>query len=60
MQSALILINTETGKDDEVCRTIRKIPGVKEVYTVYGLFDIVVKAEAESTSALQEIVFNKN
>jgi DNA-binding Lrp family transcriptional regulator len=59
MSSAIVLINTEIGTESEVINALSKIEGVKEVYEVYGMYDIIVKVEAPSHEALRELVINK-
>ncbi len=59
MPAALILINTEIGSESDVMNALSKIDGVKEIYEVYGMYDIVVKVEAETHEALRELVINK-
>jgi DNA-binding Lrp family transcriptional regulator len=56
MPLSVVLINTEIGSEDEVVSELRKIGNVKESYTVYGVYDIVAKVEAESMDKLKEIV----
>ena len=56
MPVAIVLINAEIGSEDEVVRELRKLGNVKESYTVYGVYDIVAKVEAESMDKLKEIV----
>jgi len=57
--TAIILINTEIGSEDEVAQILSRMDGVKEVYEVYGIYDIVVKVEAQTHDALRDIVINK-
>jgi DNA-binding Lrp family transcriptional regulator len=52
---AFILINAELGKED----TVRALPEVKEAYMVYGVYDIIIKVEAETTQAIKDTVFSK-
>ncbi|MCD6324166.1 MAG: Lrp/AsnC ligand binding domain-containing protein [Desulfurococcales archaeon] len=59
MSSAIVLINTEIGAESEVINALSKIDGVKEIYEVYGMYDIVIKVEAPSHEALRELVINK-
>ncbi len=35
---------------------LRKIDAVKEVFIVYGVYDVIVKVEADSMDKLKEIV----
>jgi len=56
MPLAFVLINTETGFMDEVLKSLSKIEGVKEAYSVYGVYDIIAKVEAKTMDELKEIV----
>lgn len=53
---AFVLINTEIGSENEVLKTLKKVSGVKEAYSVYGVYDIVAKIEAETMDKLKEMV----
>ncbi len=59
MPIAIVLINTEIGAENEVAQILSKMEGVKEVYEVYGIYDVVVKVEAPTHEALREIIINK-
>jgi len=54
--TAFVLINTETGFMDEVLKELEKIEGVKEAYTVYGVYDIIAKVEANTMDGIKDIV----
>lgn len=56
MPAAFVLINAEIGAEADVLQSLKKIEGVDEAYTVYGVYDIVTKIKAESMDALKEIV----
>ncbi|HDM88991.1 Lrp/AsnC family transcriptional regulator [Candidatus Bathyarchaeota archaeon] len=56
MPTAFVLINTETGFMDEVLKELEKIEGVKEAYTVYGVYDIIAKVEANTMDGIKDIV----
>ena len=56
MAIAFVLINTETGSEQEVLDELRKIDAVKESYLVYGVYDIVAKVGADTMDKLKEIV----
>ena len=56
MPLAIVLINAEIGSEEEVVSELRKVGNVKESYTVYGVYDIVAKVEADSMDKLKEIV----
>jgi len=53
---AFVLINTETGFMGDVLKALGKIEGVKEAYSVYGVYDIIAKVEAETMDGLKDIV----
>ncbi|MCD6428475.1 MAG: Lrp/AsnC ligand binding domain-containing protein [Desulfurococcales archaeon] len=59
MPAAIILINTEIGTESEVVEALTKIEGVKEIYEVYGMYDIVAVVEAKTHESLRELVINK-
>ncbi len=56
MAMAFVLINTETGSEQEVLDELRKIDAVKESYLVYGVYDIVAKVGADTMDKLKEII----
>lgn len=56
MSSSYVLINTETGFEDEVLKELKKMPNIKEAYVVYGVYDIVAKLEADDMNKLKELV----
>jgi len=56
MLAAFVLINTESGSEGEVLRSLREIEGVKEAYGVYGVYDVIAKIEANSMDELKDIV----
>lgn len=56
MPIAFVLINAEIGSEGEVLNELRKVEGVEEAYSVYGVYDIVAKVRAESMEKLKDIV----
>ena len=56
MPKAYVLITTETGAADSVIESLQKIGAVKEIYMVYGVYDIVATVKAETMDKLREIV----
>ncbi|MHB8566952.1 MAG: Lrp/AsnC ligand binding domain-containing protein [Nitrososphaerales archaeon] len=53
---AFVLINTDLGAELDVTNHIRGIPNVVEVHTVYGMYDIVAKIEAQSLAEVKETI----
>ncbi len=56
MAVAIVLINTDIGKETEVFERLKKVPNVREAYITYGTFDIVVKIEANNLNELNNII----
>ncbi|MEM1538614.1 MAG: Lrp/AsnC ligand binding domain-containing protein [Candidatus Nezhaarchaeales archaeon] len=56
---AFVLINSETGAEEEVLKELVKVDEVKEAYSVYGVYDIIVKVEAPDLDKLKEVVHSK-
>jgi DNA-binding Lrp family transcriptional regulator len=53
---AYVLINTEIGCIPEVLTAIQKVKNVTEAHSVYGVYDIVAKIEAENMGKLKDVV----
>ena len=58
MASAIVLINTDAGGEDEVFEKLKNMSEVTEVHVVYGVYDVVVKVEADSMDKLKDFVTN--
>jgi len=59
MPKAFVLINVESGSEEEVLEEIKKIKGVEEAYYSYGVYDIIAKVRADSMEKLRETVTRK-
>ena len=59
MPSAYVLINVESGGEDEVLTSLKKISNVEESYFSYGVYDVIAKVKAESMEKLKEMVTTK-
>ena len=55
MVTAFVLINAETGAEEEIIAALKKMSGVVEVYFVYGVYDIVTRIESDSMKELKEV-----
>lgn len=53
------LARVEPAKDLKVYDLVKQLPGVKEVITTYGEYDMIIKVEVESLDKLDDFVFNK-
>jgi len=59
MHSAFVLMNAELGKETQIVNELEKIPNVKEVYPVYGVYDVMMVIESDSMEALRETITSK-
>ncbi|RJS88737.1 Lrp/AsnC family transcriptional regulator [Candidatus Bathyarchaeota archaeon] len=59
MPMAFVLINVEIGGEEEVMKNLRQIEEVKEAYLLFGVYDIIVKVEAEDRQRVEEIIIWK-
>ena len=59
MPKAFVLINVESGSEEEVVKELKRIPGVEEAYFSYGVYDIIAKINADSMESLKDMVTRK-
>ncbi len=53
---AFVLINADLGAEEDLLKKLREIPNVKEVYVVYGVYDIVARVEADTMEKVKETI----
>jgi DNA-binding Lrp family transcriptional regulator len=56
MPRAFVLINVESGSEDDVLKELKTVEGVKEAYFSYGVYDIITKINADTMDKLKELV----
>lgn len=56
MPKAFVLMNAELGSEDSLVSDLRKLDSVKEVYQVYGVYDIVAQVEADAMEKVKETI----
>ena len=57
VEKAFVLINTNDCTDDDLILTqLKKIDGISEAYKVSGIYNILVKVEAETTDKVVIVV----
>lgn len=56
---AYVLLNTELGKEPEVIKAMKGAKEVMNIYSLYGIYDIIVEVEAETMEKVKEVVFNR-
>jgi len=64
LPTAFILLNSDLGSDQEIVTKIKEILNVEkglkfDVQGVYGIYDIVVKIEADNADHLRSVITNK-
>ncbi|MDX1612666.1 MAG: Lrp/AsnC ligand binding domain-containing protein [Candidatus Promineifilaceae bacterium] len=59
MVSAVVLLNVERGRINEVAETLAELAGVSEVYSVGGRYDLVAIIRVSNNDALAELVTNR-
>jgi DNA-binding Lrp family transcriptional regulator len=53
---AFVLINTEAGLEKLVHEEIKSLEGVKDVYDLYGEYDLMVVVEQDNDKDVAEVV----
>ena len=56
MPIAFVLINAKIDAMEKVLKALENVESVKEAYSVFGVYDVVVKVEAESMDKIKDLV----
>lgn len=56
MVIAFVLISCDLGTEDNVISGLKAIEGIKEIFVTFGVYDILVKAEAENFETLRDTI----
>ena len=56
MPVAFVLINAEIDAMEKVLKALENVESVKEAYSVFGVYDVVVKVEADSMDKIKDLV----
>ncbi|MCE4612288.1 MAG: Lrp/AsnC ligand binding domain-containing protein [Desulfurococcales archaeon] len=56
---AVVLVNTDVGKENDIFNKLIEFPEVREVYMVYGIYDIIVIVEASTMDDLRSLITEK-
>ena len=51
-----MLVNCDLGTIDDVLNALKKLHNIIELHLLFGVYDIVVKIEAESQPKLREMI----
>jgi DNA-binding Lrp family transcriptional regulator len=52
--SAIVLVNTDIGEERQVYEQIKAVEGVEEAHALTGLYDLLIKVQAESVDNLKD------
>lgn len=56
MPTAYVLLNTEIGAESQVLKALKRIEGVEEAHTLWGVYDIIANIKADSMERLRYII----
>jgi len=56
LSTAFVLINADLGAEEDLSKELKNIENVKEVFVVYGVYDIVAKIEGPSMEKVKETI----
>lgn len=56
MTTAYILVNTEIGAEKQVLKALKKIQGVEEAHSLWGVYDIIANVSAHDMEELKHII----
>jgi len=56
MPLAFVLINADLGTEEELIKELKKIEEAKEVYVVYGVYDIIAKIQADTMDKVKDTI----
>lgn len=58
MTSAFIFLTTEIGAEQKVSTCLKKINEIKEVYSLWGVYDIVAYVKTDNMDELKQVINN--
>jgi DNA-binding Lrp family transcriptional regulator len=59
MERAIVLINLNPGAEEQSLRELKQTQGVKSVYQLYGLYDMLVVVEGADDQAVKAIISDR-
>ena len=59
MIGAFVLLNVETGSEENVLKHLKALGVVEEAYVSYGVYDLIIKVKADTMEQLKEVVTSK-
>lgn len=56
MPAAIVLINSDIGKETDILGELCKMDEVEKAFLVYGVYDLVARVRAETMDKLEDAV----
>jgi len=56
LEKAYVLLKVETGSEKEVLNTLEEIPDIKETHQIYGVYDLIIHIEADTSKKLKALI----
>lgn len=55
---AYVLLNAELGQEASIIDALQGVKEIKNIYSLYGIYDLIIEMEADSMDRVKEVVFN--
>jgi len=59
MERAIVLVNLSPGMEEASVTSLKKTPGIAEVYQTYGIYDLLVLVEGADDQAVKAVITEK-
>ena len=59
MIAAFVLVNVDPGKENEVFKSLVKVPEIKGLKLVFGEYDLIARIEVEDYKSVGKVVVDK-
>jgi DNA-binding Lrp family transcriptional regulator len=56
LPKAYLMINTEIGSEPNVLETLKKLEGVEEAHSLFGIYDIIASLKADTVDRLKWLI----
>ncbi|MGD0319571.1 MAG: Lrp/AsnC ligand binding domain-containing protein [Nitrososphaerales archaeon] len=56
MERAIVLVNLSPGAEEESVAALKGMAGIKSVYQLYGLYDLLVIIEGADDQAVKSVI----
>ncbi|KON30691.1 hypothetical protein AC482_03265 [miscellaneous Crenarchaeota group-15 archaeon DG-45] len=50
-------MNTELGQEAAVVKALSRVEGIKSVFALYGIYDVIAEVEADTMEKIKDLVF---